>query len=107
MSASSQLIATAIAQWRNAVISCMINKNDPFNAITCIMNMIAMLPENERPKLEEMKIKEPVMEEDWADDPEEAKYNSGAWQYFRELSYLIEEHIAMYVANAQTRRQFT
>jgi len=71
------------------------------------MNMIAMLPEEERPKLDELDVDEPKQAEDWADDPEEGKYTSQAWAYFRKLSYLIEEHIAIYVANAQTRRQFT
>jgi len=110
VSASSQLIATAISQWRNAAISCMINKNDPFNAITCVRNMAAMLPKNEKEALEKKiageKMQEPESTKDWADDPEDTHYTTQAWSYFREYTYLVEQEVAIYVANIQTRRQF-
>ncbi len=106
MSGSSALIATAMSQLRNAYISCMINKNDPYNAVTCLMNMIAMLPEESRPTLEDL-AEEPKRDKDWAEDPDETKYTTKTWQYFRVLSYRVEESVAKYVANVQTRRQFS
>lgn len=110
MSASSQLIATAISQWRNAAISCMINKNDPFNAISCVRNMAAFLPKTEKEsldkKLKEHNVTEPESTKEWMDDPEDSKYVSESWSYFRDYSFYVEQEVSIYVMNLQTRRQF-
>ncbi len=105
MSGSSALVATALSQLRNAYISCMINKNDPYNACTCIYNMLAMLPEESRPDISDLDdgSKDKVS---WMDDPEESSNLEKTWIYFRKLSFRVEESVAKYVANVQTRRQF-
>jgi len=110
VSASSQLIATAISQWRNAAISCMINKNDPFNAISCVRNMAAFLPKTEKDSLEKklikFKVTMPENSKDWMDDPEDQEYVGESWSYFRDYSFYVEQEVSIYVMNLQTRRQF-
>lgn len=105
MSASSALIATAFSQLRNAYISCIINKADPFNAVTCLFGMIAMLPPDSRPILSELE-KEPERKA-FIDDVDEDSFMGEAWQYVRTLSYKVEESVAKYVANVQSRRALT
>lgn len=105
VSGSSALIATALSQLRNAYISCMINKNDPYNATTCLYNMLAMLPEESRPNIDDLDDGT-ADKADWIEDPEESKAMEKTWIYFRKLSYKVEESVAKYVANVQTRRQF-
>jgi len=102
LSASSALIATAFSQLRNAYISCIINKADPFNATTMIMNMVAMLPPDSRPELKDLED-EPSRKE-FLDDVDEDLYMAEAWAYVRKLGYLVEECVAKYVSNIQSRR---
>lgn len=83
----------------------MINKNDPYNATTCLYNMMAMLPEDSRPEIEKLE-EDSTKQKDWIDDPDQQDAIENTWIFFRRLSYLVEESVAKYVANVQTRRQF-
>lgn len=106
MSGSSALIATAFSQLRNAYISCIINKADPFNAVTCLFGMVAMLPPEERKPILEGLPEEPSRKP-FIDDTDEDSYMGEAWAYVRTLSYKVEEAVAKYVANVQTRRSLS
>jgi len=67
-----------------------------------IMNMIAMLPPDSRPDLkllESEPSKKPFL-----DDVDEDRYMGEAWAYVRTLGYLVEECVAKYVSNVQSRR---
>lgn len=105
LSASSALIATAFSQLRNAYISCIVNKNDPFNATTMLFNMIAMLPPESRPNLVEL-AEEPSKKK-FLDDVDDDAFMGEAWAYVRTLGYKVEESVAKYVSNVQSRRSMT
>ena len=105
MSGSSALIATAFSQLRNMYISCIVNKADPFNAVTALYGMIAMLPPDARPKMEELGG-EPS-KKDFLDDVDDDDFMSEAWAYVRTLQFKVEECVAKYVANVQTQRAMT
>ena len=64
--------------------------------------MIAMLPPDDRPQLGE-DIIEPS-KKDFVDDVDDDAFMGEAWEYVRTLSYKVEEAVAKYVANIQTRR---
>lgn len=106
MSGSSALIATAFSQLRNAYISCIINKADPFNAVTCLFGMIAMLPPDERDAIQKELPEEPTRKP-FIDDTDEDSYMAEAWGYVRTLSFRVEEAVARYVANIQSRRSLS
>jgi len=67
-----------------------------------IMNMIAMLPPDSRPKLDE--LEEEPAKKDFMEDVDDDLYMGEAWSYVRKLGYLVEECVAKYVANIQSRR---
>ncbi len=67
-----------------------------------IMNMIAMLPPDSRPKLEA--LEEEPAKKDFMEDVDDDLYMGEAWAYVRKLGYLVEECVAKYVANIQSRR---
>ena len=83
----------------------MVNKNDPYNAITCLYNMMAMLPDESRPDVDDLE-KQGTQPREWVDDPDEHDAMSDTWEFFRKLSFKVEESVAKYVANVQTRKQF-
>ena len=72
--------------------------------------MAAFLPKTEKENLDKKlaseNVSEPESAKEWADDPEDNKYTGDAWRYFREYTFLVEQEVAIYVANIQTRRQF-
>lgn len=70
-----------------------------------LYNMIAMLPPDSRPKLEDLPAEPKALP--WADDPDDQQYMAGAWNFVRSLSYKTEESVATYVANIQTKRSFS
>jgi len=70
-----------------------------------LYNMIAMLPPDSRPKLEELPP-EPKAK-GWMEDPDDQNYMGEAWNFVRSLSYKTEESVATYVANIQTKRSFS
>lgn len=67
-----------------------------------IMNMIAMLPPDSRPKLGD--LEEEPAKKAFEDDVDDDIYMGEAWAYVRKLAYLVEECVAKYVANIQSRR---
>lgn len=64
-----------------------------------------MLPEESRPDISDLDDGSKDVD-DWIDDPDEQKPMAKTWIFFRKLSYRVEESVAKYVANVQTRRQF-
>lgn len=71
-----------------------------------LYNMIAMLPPDSRPKQEELEQKEPARK-DFLQDVDEDEYMAEAWAYVRTLAYMVEEAVAKYVSNIQSRRSMT
>lgn len=85
----------------------MINKNNAYNAVTCLYNMLAMLPDTDRPNIKDIeKEYESSSSSDWISDPDGQQPDQAIWQFFRKLSYRVEQSVAKYVSNVQTRRQF-
>lgn len=106
MSASPQLIFTSISQWRNAEISALVNRADPFLAIVCAKCMNAQLPPEFRLKETDIKAKEPV-QKSWHDDPDQQELTGDAWNYVREYAIKLEEKFAHFVSTGMTSKQFT
>jgi hypothetical protein len=67
-----------------------------------IMNMVAMLPPDSRPNLKD--LEEEPSRKPFIDDVDEDQYMGEAWAYVRTLAYQVEECVAKYVANIQSRR---
>jgi len=67
-----------------------------------IYNMVAMLPPDSRPKLDD--LEEEPSRKDFLDDVDEDQFMAEAWAYVRTLGYKVEEAVAKYVANIQSRR---
>lgn len=61
-----------------------------------------MLPPDSRPKLDELED-EPT-KKDFMQDVDDDLFMGEAWSYVRKLAYLVEECVAKYVANIQSRR---
>ncbi len=111
MSASPQLIFTSISQWRNAEITAVVSRADPYLAITCCQCIIAQLPENNKPDLSKMKLKIPERyklsdPQLYLDDPDGQKLIEDAWDFWRELTIMTEEAVARYVSHGQSTRAF-
>lgn len=70
-----------------------------------IYNMVAMLPPDSRPKLAD--LEEEPARKDFLDDVDEDQYMAEAWAYVRTLGYKVEEAVAKYVSNVQSRRSMT
>jgi len=105
MSASPQLIFTSISQWRNAEISALVNRADPFLTIICAKCMNAQLPPAYRVKGETIKSPEPV-NYSWHDDPDQQQLVTDAWNYVKEYVIQLEERFAEYVSSGMTSKQF-
>ena len=71
-----------------------------------LYNMIAMLPPNDRPPVNELEKEEPERK-DFLEDVDEDRYMSEAWAYVRTVAYKVEEAVAKYVSNIQSRRSMT
>lgn len=111
MSASPQMIFTSISQWRNAEISSLINRADPFIAIICAKAMNAQLPPEYRLDETKLETKEPMRKvvnsyEMWATDPDQQELIMQTWEYAKEYIIKLEEKFAEYVASGMTARQF-
>ncbi len=61
-----------------------------------------MLPPDSRPKLEA--LEEEPQKKEFVEDVDDDLYMGEAWAYVRKLGYLVEECVAKYVANIQSRR---
>jgi len=105
MSASPQLIFTSISQWRNAEISALVNRADPYLAIICAKCMNAQLPPDYKVRDGDIKCKEP-QNYSWHEDPDQQKLTIDAWNYVKEYCITLEEHFAKYVSSGMSSRQF-
>jgi len=105
MSASPQLIFTSISQWRNAEISALVNRADPFLAIVCAKCMNAQLPPEYRLEEDKLSVPEPEWK-GWYDDPDQQKLSTDAWFFVKEYVVKLEEKFAEYVSSGMTSRQF-
>lgn len=97
MSASGQSLATAASQYRNGLISAMLNKADPFVAIAFAQNMLAIIPPQLLGDAEDDEDKMPQPPErktDIIDDPDSLKFQKDAWKYCFEMSNWVERKIA-------------
>lgn len=99
MGAYATVIATAMAQLRNAYLSCIVNKNDPYNAISILQFMTALLPETARPDLAEA----PKQSEDFLSDPDKFRESKDVWLYLRRAGFLVEESASKYIYNQMSR----
>jgi hypothetical protein len=106
MSSSSMVIATTLSQLRNTALSCIVNKADPFNAISCYYAMISTLPPGDRPNLDDIQEVEPKPMS-FQDDPDQSLYQQQAWKFLRRLMCTTEESISSMISQAQSRRQFS
>lgn len=105
MSASPQLIFTSISQWRNAEISALVNRADPFLAIICAKCMNAQLPPDFRLQESEIEAPEPKSYT-WHEDPDDQKKTTDAWNFAKEYIIKLEEKFAEFVSSGMTSRQF-
>lgn len=99
MGAYATVIATAMAQLRNAYLSCIVNKNDPYNAISILQFMIALLPDNARPKLDPT----PKQAESFLSDPDKYTESKEVWLYLRKAGFMVEESASKYIYNQMSR----
>lgn len=111
MSASPQMIFTSISQWRNAEISSLINRADPFITTLCAKAMNAQLPPEYRLDESTLETKEPKRVvtsnyDQWSQDPDQQDLIMQAWDYAKEYIVKLEEKFAEYVASGMTARQF-
>lgn len=97
-----------MAQLRNGYISCIVNKNDPYSAIRLLSFMLAILPEDARPK-----VLDPPRPDDKDDgeeelgsflsDPDNTKSSNAIWNYVAEMGYNTEEAVSKYIYGQMNR----
>ena len=111
MSASPQIIPTGISQYRNAMLTSVVSRGDPFLAITFCQVMVAYLPLEQKKqaqeKIEKMDSKSPKkyhIYHDFYTDPDGQKNVEAAWNYWREFLLIVEESWASFVATGQGMR---
>lgn len=102
MSLVSQ-IATAATQYRQAAIQCIVNKSDPYNAITMYRNMLAQLPPDVLREAESQLPEEPNIARSFIEDPDGNKETSQIWKYVRAYSYVVERELTKYNVNMMGR----
>jgi len=91
-----------------AAINSLLNKNNPYDAIMHLRNMMAFLPEKSRPKdteIVEQCGKEPEMANDFTIDPEDTYYDIAIRQYLKKYSFLIYDYIGKYIDNEMSSRK--
>jgi len=105
LGAYASVIATAMAQLRNGYISCIVNKNDPFSAIRLLSFMLAILPEDARPDIEEppKPRDEEVETGSFLTDPDNTKASNEVWNYVGTMGYKTEEAVSMYIYGQMNR----
>ena len=98
-------IATAATQYRQAAIQCIVNKADPYNAITMYRNMLAQLPPNVLKEAEQQLQKEPEIARSFIEDPDGNKETKEIWKYVRGYSYVVERELTKYNVNMMGRKK--
>ncbi len=99
MGAYATVIATAMAQLRNAYLSCIVNKNDPFHAVRILTFMNAILPEKARAETGEA----PKGDHTFLNDPDKVKEMNKFWDYVGEYGFNTEESASKFIYNQMTR----
>ena len=97
--------ATAHTQYRQAAIQCIVNKSDPYNAITMYRNMLAQLPPHELEEAEKLLPPEPEIARNFIDDPDGNRETKQIWEYVRGYSYVVEREITKYNVNMMGRKK--
>lgn len=101
MSVSGNMAVAAWSQMRQGWLGCLA-RSDPYNAVTCLRNMLAFLPPDSRPTIE-MLPQEPPDLYSFTEDPDGDRAQSKAWAYFRAYSFVIEEAVGKYTINQMSR----
>ena len=96
-------IATSTTQYRQAAIQCIVNKADPYNAITMYRNMLAQLPPDVLREAEAALPEEPEIARGFIEDPDGNKETKLIWKYIRQYSYVVEREITKYNVNMMGR----
>lgn len=99
MGAYATVIATAMAQLRNAYLSTIVNKNDPYHATRILSFMNAILPDQARAELK----KPPSIDGDFLNDPDKIKEANEYWDYVADYGFRTEESASKFIYNQMTR----
>ncbi len=100
MSAGSPIMM-AISQWRNALISSILNKAQPFEAIMALDCMVNCIPPDVRPKKEHLRTTKKPELKTWFEDPDSAEYQEQAWKYVREYAPIVEDKISEFITSSK------
>ena len=99
MGAYATVIATAMAQLRNAYLSCVVNKNDPFHAVRILSFMNAILPVQARAEQRDP----PEADQSFLLDPDKIHEMNKYWDYFAKYGFDTEESASKFIYNQMTR----
>ncbi len=99
MGAYATVIATAMAQLRNAYLSTIVNKNDPYHATRILSFMNAILPDQARAELKPP----PNVDSSFLHDPDKIKEANEYWDYVADYGFRTEESASKFIYNQMTR----
>ena len=104
---SSEILATAVSQYRNAYVNALLNKADPYLAAHFAKLILAGLPPDSEEDAEDPnQVKEPQPPEkipDWMDDPDGSKFQDKAFTYCKTLMTYAEQKQAKAVYDTLSR----
>lgn len=99
MGAYATVIATAMAQLRNAYLSTIVNKNDPYHAVRILSFMNAILPDQARAERQDR----PDIDYAFLNDPDNIKEANEFWDYVADYGFRTEEAASKFIYNQMTR----
>lgn len=91
-----------------AAINSLLNKNNPYDAIMHLRNMMAFLPDKSRPTNETIILQcgdEPEMASDFSKDPDDTIYDVNVREYLKKYSFLIYDYIGKYIDNEMSSKK--
>ncbi len=88
-----------MAQLRNAYLSTIVNKNDPYHAVRILSFMNAILPEQARAELKDR----PEIDISFLSDPDKLKEANEFWDYVADYGFRTEESASKFIYNQMTR----
>lgn len=91
------VLANAATSYRNAAIQSIVNKADPYNAVTFYRNILAQLPPEILEATQKLLPKEPEFDREFTVDPDMAKEQEIVWKYVRQYSWIVEQALAKYL----------
>jgi hypothetical protein len=104
---SSEILATAVSQYRNAYVNALLNKADPYLAAHFAKLILAGLPPEAEEDLNDPAVeKEPQPPEkftNWMEDPDGNLYQGIAFKYCKELMTFAEHKQAKAVYDTLSR----